>query len=476
MSGEETGEVRKEEAEAVESCGSAERDTQGNPEAQVQKPVKVKKIRKLIRATGKVKKVREFGWVRFNPGKTCEFDYLKTFLRTNEGSELDLKALGLEGEEEGKKSKKHAFNSSNELLLNVAENIRSRLTMQGGLDSEANFIKRRRHNNDNFYEQDEFIDDDAEGEVDNFKIQHFVSKFSDYFFFAGSKEEFEESSRFKSLVGEISEVQKAATRKKKKIRKPTNPDRPAPSVSTPAAKKRVRPKKTSAAKPSAPERPKPTPELEAPPCEPISERPDFYGLGSGLFGGLGVTQKSAEDQATHQNSPPGAEDSSPAGREPQEPQRMDIHAILAQLEASKLVGNKASGEKAKADKKAAAALLRQTKKEEKAREIDIVKVYAANLKKAFNKKKPKFLKKIKPPAPRKRKVKRPVGRPKGKRGRKKGKKPPKPNKSVSLSEILHKRRLGLSTENQEASVPLTLAHHTAEAANSNEKTAMEIDS
>lgn len=460
MSGEEVSEIRREEVEFAESCGSAERDTQGNPEAQLQKPDKVKKIRKLIRATGIVKKVKEFGWVRFNPGKTCEFDYLKTFLRTNEGSEVSLRALGLEGEDEGKKGRKNAFNSSNELLLNVAENIRSRLTMQGGLDSEANFIKRRRHNNDNFYEQDEFIDDDAEGEVDNFKIQHFVSRFSDYFFFAGSKEDFEQSPRFKSLVGEISEVQKAATRKKKKIRKPTCVSAPPEKPAVPSTKKRVRPKKNSAAKPPSTERQLPEAKLEAPPSEAPPERPDFFGLGPML--------KPAEEQLTQQNSPPGAE--------PQEPQRIDIHAILAQLEASKLVGTKASAEKSKAEKKAAAAQLRQAKKEEKAKEIDIVKVYAGNIKKIFSKKKPKFLKKIKPPALRKRKAKRPVGRPKGKKGRKKGKKPPKLNNSISLSEILQKRRLGLSAENQEASAPLIPLQNATELANANEKTQMEIDS
>jgi hypothetical protein len=57
-----------------------------------------------------------------------------------------------------------------------------RLMKFGRLDDDCGTIKRKHHNNFDFYEQDDFIDDPRETGQD---MEHFESKIDDYFMVRG---------------------------------------------------------------------------------------------------------------------------------------------------------------------------------------------------------------------------------------------------------------------------------------------------
>jgi len=152
-------------------------------------------------------KVTNYYWKRYNPLETKEINYISDFLKENEGANILRKKLGLNDINEGekvavKKPTAFTFNSSNVRLMDVADNIMNRLVNLGGLDEEKNIIKRKRHNNENYYEQDDFIDDQVEG----CRIQQFISKYEDFFSFEGSKEEFMMSPRYHSRMNEINSI------------------------------------------------------------------------------------------------------------------------------------------------------------------------------------------------------------------------------------------------------------------------------
>jgi hypothetical protein len=177
------------------------------------------------------RKVGSFYWKRYNPLETKEINYIADFLKENEGTNILRKKLGLssgvEGEKVGvKKPASFTFNSSNARIMDVADNIMNRLVNLGGLDEDKNIIKRKRHNNENYYEQDEFIDDQVEG----CRIQQFMSKYEDFFAFEGSKEEFMMSARYQSRMSEINSM--VASKKIKKAIKRSKPiDKSNPSRS-----------------------------------------------------------------------------------------------------------------------------------------------------------------------------------------------------------------------------------------------------
>jgi hypothetical protein len=168
------------------------------------------------------RKVGTYSWKKYCPTEKREINYIGDFLKENEGAKILRKKLGLvdsnEGEKNGaKKADALTFNSSNVRLMDVAENIMNRLVNTGGLDEEKNIIKRKRHNNDNFYEQDEFIDD----QPDHCRIQQYVTKYEDFFAFEGSKEDFMNSPRYHSRINEINSI--VATKKIKKAIKRSKP-------------------------------------------------------------------------------------------------------------------------------------------------------------------------------------------------------------------------------------------------------------
>ena len=135
-----------------------------------------------------------------------EIDYLRDLIASRPPGDVLPPNLGL-GAGSGR-----APAATAEVLLSVAEDIQHRMVATGGLDAAENYIKRRRHNNENFYEQDdEFIDDEAPG----VNLQQLVSRFEDFFCFRGSKEEFEGSLLLAGRLGELERVRgkRAGTKK-----------------------------------------------------------------------------------------------------------------------------------------------------------------------------------------------------------------------------------------------------------------------
>ncbi len=157
-------------------------------------------------------------WKRYCPAETKEINYSSDSLKENEKVKVLKKKIGLVGLADSFKEERHVFkktklmtfNSSSTRLMNVAENIMSRLASTGGLDEEKSIIKRKRHNNYNYYEQDDFIDDQS----DHCRIQQYVTKYEDFFAFEGSKEDFMISSKYHCRVNEINNF--IATKKYKR--------------------------------------------------------------------------------------------------------------------------------------------------------------------------------------------------------------------------------------------------------------------
>lgn len=133
-------------------------------------------------------------WSFFDPSKNSEFVY---HLPRNfeESSHLDQFSCNIMPENKMANTR-ICYNSSNVLLMNLAEDIRNRLTHFGKLDDERNYIRPFKHSNGNYYEQDtEFICDDSQ--TDNFKL---VENFNDFFVFEGNLEEFKGSDIFEERV------------------------------------------------------------------------------------------------------------------------------------------------------------------------------------------------------------------------------------------------------------------------------------
>ena len=133
-------------------------------------------------------------WSFFDPSNNSEFVY---HLPRNfeEPSHLDQFSCNIMPENKMVNTR-ICYNSSNVLLMNLAEDIRNRLTHFGKLDDERNYIRPFKHSNGNYYEQDtEFICDDSQ--TDNFKL---VENFNDFFVFEGNLEEFKGSDIFEERV------------------------------------------------------------------------------------------------------------------------------------------------------------------------------------------------------------------------------------------------------------------------------------
>lgn len=99
------------------------------------------------------KTIVDYNWRTYDPAVQKEINYLKDFLDEHQDKNVCRKHLGLFVEDEPKEklAARNDF-SARLILMNVAENIQNRLSMNGGLDQERNFIKRTKHNNENYYE------------------------------------------------------------------------------------------------------------------------------------------------------------------------------------------------------------------------------------------------------------------------------------------------------------------------------------
>lgn len=135
-----------------------------------------------------------FPWRLYAVPAVREVDYLRDVLATRAPDALARAALAPRPGNGGPPG----------ALLEVVEDIQQRLTATGGLDAAENYIKRRRHNNENYYELDEeFIDDEAQG----VNLQQLVGRFEDFFCFRGSREEFQRSEVMGARAGELERAQ-----------------------------------------------------------------------------------------------------------------------------------------------------------------------------------------------------------------------------------------------------------------------------
>lgn len=145
-----------------------------------------------------------FPWRKYNPSETKTINYLGDLLKT-ENSTFDRTQLGLllpdpsSSHRDPKTAGQPTFNSSSARIQDIADNLMERISAFGALDIEKNIIKRMRHNNEKYYEQDDFIMDEPE-EVN---CAQFVCNFDDFFVFEGSKEEFFNSQAYLKRMREL---------------------------------------------------------------------------------------------------------------------------------------------------------------------------------------------------------------------------------------------------------------------------------
>ena len=65
--------------------------------------------------------------------------------------------------------------------MDVVNSIQERIVKYGRLSEDLQTIKRKQHNNDDFYEQDDFIDDPEEDATLLQSMARITSKYTDYF-------------------------------------------------------------------------------------------------------------------------------------------------------------------------------------------------------------------------------------------------------------------------------------------------------
>jgi hypothetical protein len=164
------------------------------------------------------KKITEFTWLFYPPG-TKTINYLKDFMFIHRKDKVHKKKLGLEVEknEEPRPSSNDVLgkrepgfssrempnsNSGTKKLMDVADDLQERLVKFGRLCEDDNVIKRKQHNNFDYYEQDDFIDDPDDPNVQQ-SMERLESKFEDYFLVRGNVEGFKKSKRYNDRVGEV---------------------------------------------------------------------------------------------------------------------------------------------------------------------------------------------------------------------------------------------------------------------------------
>ena len=155
------------------------------------------KILKDKKVKDKKNKINDFKWISMDPSKKREFNYQKEFEKTCGNKKLNKRKLGIMGESKpdgaSANLKKRAppaegqiptgcQNASGKRFLDVIDNMHHRLMKFGRLDDDTNTIKKKQHNNFDFYEQDDFIDDPGDY---GHEMEQFESKIDDYFIIRG---------------------------------------------------------------------------------------------------------------------------------------------------------------------------------------------------------------------------------------------------------------------------------------------------
>lgn len=167
----------------------------------------------------KRERVSSYCWIYYDLDEDKEIDYMRDFYDQCEGKKMNKKKLGLDTEYTKKKTEEEnpknlkvddknqkkplqAMNSSSKKVLDVTNNLLERLMKYGRLDDVDASIKRRQHSNDNFYVDDEFINDPQEKGV-NMIMEQIESEYSDYFMIEGDENLFEKSREYQERMNEI---------------------------------------------------------------------------------------------------------------------------------------------------------------------------------------------------------------------------------------------------------------------------------
>ena len=165
--------------------------------------------KRLIGTSDHIKDLKvNYCWLQYDIEQK-EIDYLKDFISTNKDSVSIDMLLRSENQKTIKKPESVIGGTDNR-LVELADQISQRMINFGCLDDEKNVIKRKKHNNEKYYEEDDFINDHNSG----FQIQKLVEKYSDFFVFNGSKEDFEHSAVIMAKLNELSII-----KNQKKIKK-----------------------------------------------------------------------------------------------------------------------------------------------------------------------------------------------------------------------------------------------------------------
>lgn len=150
--------------------------------------------------------VRDFDWISYQVSAQ-EINYLRDFALRHKADRLVRRELGLDELEkestsktaasEGLGKRKSASGSANKenpgfpssgigkkKMIDVVTSMEQRLTRFGMLSEETSVIKRKMHNNCDYYEQDDFIHDPDDPQLPN-AMEIVSSKFEDYFVLRG---------------------------------------------------------------------------------------------------------------------------------------------------------------------------------------------------------------------------------------------------------------------------------------------------
>lgn len=178
--------------------------------------------------------IRQFDWIRFKLEK--EAFYLRDFLALHSREKLDKKSLGIEEpvfekrlpspelRDQGEKDQPIEFLKKRAMpdldgrfgtkgFAKVINAIEERISKFGMLGEDDDCIRRKLHNNDEYYEQDDFIDDP----VDQIALQTMdfsISRYEDYFFVKGNIDVFKKHKKLNERISEVKQRNRESKSKK----------------------------------------------------------------------------------------------------------------------------------------------------------------------------------------------------------------------------------------------------------------------
>ena len=182
--------------------------------------------------------IGDYEWIEYEVGQAenREINYIRDYLKKHKGSMYNKTTLGLEDDmdntifvhtnSDGNKlsdadSKQPADGdgsigkrkpaSSNggghavmgtKKLMDVATSLEERLVKYGRLNEDGNVIKRKVHNNFDFYEQDDFIDDPNDDQQVQASMEIVYGRFDDYVMIKGGIEAMKKHKKYMERQGE----------------------------------------------------------------------------------------------------------------------------------------------------------------------------------------------------------------------------------------------------------------------------------